>query len=577
MNNSRVSMPLFRLQTLLSFAACFGIFCTEAMAGVGFTADLSISKTDGVATADSGSALTYTIIAGNAGPNAVTGATVTDSFPPELTCPTWSCTGSGGGTCAVSGSGNISDATVALPVSATVTYTVQCNVASVTTSDTISNSVIITPPGGTTDPMMANNSANDTDQLIRLVNLSITKSDGSPTAVPGNTVTYQIIVHNAGPNSATTLMTDTFNPAYFSACSWNCVSSNGTCIAGSTGDISDPGSIMVGGSLAYAATCTLSMSATGNISNTANVVDNNLHERDTDTSDNMATDTDTVDLQADVAVTITDNRQFVQVGDTLNYVISVTNSTGPSAAMAAVSDTLPGQLGAASWTCVPSGGATCAGGTGNTLSDTASLPVGGQAQYLYSATVQSEGSGVISNSVIANTTGGVTDPNVVNNAADDTPSDIVYLFKDGFDGTPIPIVLEGFGGSDYAVVQLHVAPTLLATLGIVPQQIATGETALGKRLFSIELARFGNNVAMRVVAADAQGLSERSTWQTVELQSNPLDLAWQSASSAGNDGYVNVAGGSAPVQMVDRSETGQLAQLRIVVAHNTPWLATYSH
>ena len=77
-------------------------------------ADLSITKTDGVTTAVPGGSVTYTITASNAGPDPVTGGTVTDTFPAILTC-TWTCVGAGGGTCAASGLGNISD-TVNLPV-----------------------------------------------------------------------------------------------------------------------------------------------------------------------------------------------------------------------------------------------------------------------------------------------------------------------------------------------------------------------------------------------------------------------------------------------------------------------------
>ena len=71
--------------------------------------------------------MTYTIVASNAGPNGVTGATVTDTFPAALTC-TWTCVGAGGGTCTASGSGNIND-TVNLPAGGSVTYTANCTLS----------------------------------------------------------------------------------------------------------------------------------------------------------------------------------------------------------------------------------------------------------------------------------------------------------------------------------------------------------------------------------------------------------------------------------------------------------------
>ena len=48
-------------------------------------ADLSITKTDGVTTTTPGATLTYTITVSNAGPDAVTGATVVDNLPAGLT------------------------------------------------------------------------------------------------------------------------------------------------------------------------------------------------------------------------------------------------------------------------------------------------------------------------------------------------------------------------------------------------------------------------------------------------------------------------------------------------------------
>ena len=76
------------------------------------SADLSITKTDGAVSEIPGTPVTYTIVASNAGPDPVTGATVTDTFPATLSACTWTCVGAGTGTCTAGGAGNINDVAV---------------------------------------------------------------------------------------------------------------------------------------------------------------------------------------------------------------------------------------------------------------------------------------------------------------------------------------------------------------------------------------------------------------------------------------------------------------------------------
>ena len=68
---------------------------------------------------------------------------------------------------------------------------------------------------------------------------------------------------------------------------------------------------------------------------------------------------------------------FAQVGDTLNYVITVMNASGPATAAVLVHD-MPGVPRRRLVTCTPTGtGATCAGGAPATCSATRpSLPSG---------------------------------------------------------------------------------------------------------------------------------------------------------------------------------------------------------
>jgi uncharacterized repeat protein (TIGR01451 family) len=120
-------------------------------------ADLSITKTDNGASPLPGQAITYTIVAKNGGPTAVTGATVADTVPMSLTGVTWTCTTSAGSSCPASGSGNVNQ-TVNLIASGTATYILNATVAP-SAVRLVANTATITAPAAVEDANPGNNSA----------------------------------------------------------------------------------------------------------------------------------------------------------------------------------------------------------------------------------------------------------------------------------------------------------------------------------------------------------------------------------------------------------------------------------
>lgn len=104
-----------------------------------------------------GQPLGYTIVIDNAGPAAAPSNTVVDIFPAAYLTPNWTCSASGGATCVMSGSGNITQV-VSLPVGSNVTFTVSGTVAAGTTA-TLTNSVTAVVGGSVTDPAAGNNTA----------------------------------------------------------------------------------------------------------------------------------------------------------------------------------------------------------------------------------------------------------------------------------------------------------------------------------------------------------------------------------------------------------------------------------
>ena len=370
------------------------------------SADLAITKTDGVTTVAPGGSTTYTITASNAGPSNTT-ATVEDTFPASLTC-TWTCAGSGGGTCGASGSGNINDSAT-LPSGGSATYTASCSISG-SASGSLANTATIT--GSATDPTPGNNSATDTDTLTASADLSITKTDGVTTATPGNSTTYTITASNAGPSNTTATVEDTF-PASLT-CSWTCAGAGGgTCSASGSGNINDSVTLPSGGSTTYAASCSISAGASGSLSNTATVTGS---ATDPASGNNSATDTDTLTALADLSITKTDGVTTATPGNSTTYTITASNA-GPSNTSATVADTFPASL-TCSWTCAGAGGGTCsASGSGN-INDSVTLPSGGSTTYTASCSISGSASGSLSNT--ATVTGSATDPTPGNNSATDT-------------------------------------------------------------------------------------------------------------------------------------------------------------
>jgi len=280
--------------------------------------------------------------------------------------------------------------------------------------------------------------------------------------------------------------------------------------------------------------------------------------------------------QADVALTMTDNIGNTELGRTVNYIIEVTNPNGPSTIDVTVTDVLPAGLTGGSWACVPFGGAVCANGFGNTLSDTATLPTASEVAYIYTATVVSgDANDQIVNTASVAPVAGSTDPGSANNSATDT--DLVHIFIDGFEGTPLMRPIPVGNGGDYVTATLRVDANLLQGLSMAPTAVAVGRSTGGKALFTLELARFGHDTVFRALTTEANGVARPGTWQPVNLDQHLLSFAWQTALD-GNNGYLKMGGINPTVLLVGASgERERLTQLWVTVQSSVPWLVPDTH
>ncbi len=300
-------------------------------------ADVSITKDDGVTTVVPGTALTYTIVVGNAGPGEVVGGTVTDTFPPILTGVSWSCTASAGSSCTASGTGDIADTVTILP-GGTLTYTVNATVVPDATG-TLVNTATVELPAGMTDPDTSNNTGDDVDTLTPEADLAIVKSDSADPVAEGTSFTYTLDVTNNGPSDATGVtVTDplpagvTFDSA--TASQGSCSESGGTVTCGL-------GSLAAGATAQVQIQVTVNWNEPGPILNSAAVTGN---EDDPDGgNDSDDEETATLYSQLDVLKTVSPpaDGEAYRPHEVVTWTLVTTNSGNLAATSATLTDPLP--------------------------------------------------------------------------------------------------------------------------------------------------------------------------------------------------------------------------------------------
>jgi len=181
-----------------------GALVATAVPAAAATADLSVSKVDSPDPVVAGSTITYTIKVTNAGPDAASAVSLSDTTPAGTTFA--SVTPGAGWTCPplpVGGTGTQVCTNPSVPVG-TSTITLVLNVAAATPNGTvITNTASVTSPD---DAVTANNSASATTTVSAGANLLVLKSDSpDPVAVGGN-ITYTLTVRNDGPQAATSVI-----------------------------------------------------------------------------------------------------------------------------------------------------------------------------------------------------------------------------------------------------------------------------------------------------------------------------------------------------------------------------------
>src|SRR6266567_3752877 len=138
---------------------------------------------------------------------------------------------------------------------------------------TFTNTATVAAPGGVTDPTPGNNSATDTDTQASSADLSVTKTDGSSTYMPGNNVVYTVVVSNAGPSSVTGATVADALPTGITTSNWTAVAAGGATgfTASGSGAISDTVTMPAGSSITYTVTMSVPAGRTGTLTNTATV------------------------------------------------------------------------------------------------------------------------------------------------------------------------------------------------------------------------------------------------------------------------------------------------------------------
>jgi uncharacterized repeat protein (TIGR01451 family) len=502
---------------------------------VGLVADLSLSKVASTATPNAGGTLTYTLVLSNAGPSTATNATFADNLPTGLGTLSNVTSAVGGG--ASTGSFNITSSalngTVTLPPGGAITVSFQASVSG-TASGTIANVATVSTPPGTTDTTPGNNTGTATITVGLVADLSLSKVASTATPNAGGTLTYTLVLSNAGPSTATNATFADNLPTGLGTLS-NVTSAVGG--GASTGSFNITSSALngtvtlpPGGAITVSFQASVSGTASGTIANVA-TVSTPPGTTDTTPGNNTGTATITVGLVADLSLSKVASTATPNAGGTLTYTLVLSNAGPSTATNATFADNLPTGLGTLSNVTSAVGGGASTGSfniTSSALNGTVTLPPGGAITVSFQASVSGTASGTIANVATVSTPPGTTDTTPGNNTG--TATITVGLVADlSLSKTASqPNGNTASGTMSFALVVVNAGPSTAANI-TVSDVVPAGLNVLSVSGAGLSGANVGN-----VVSGTAISLASGATATLTIVVS-------MSNTTSGTLGYTNTA------------------------------------
>ena len=362
------------------------------------SADVSVVKTASVNPANPGGPLiTYTIVVSNAGPSAAENVILTDNIPASITGPEFSV--NGGGTFNP-WTGSLNLGTLAAGTSRTILIR-----GTVNTTGTITNIAIVSST--TPDPNPNNNTSIVTTVVSpeASADISVVKTASPNPVVPGEVLTYTIVVSNAGPSAAENVILTDNIPASITDVEFS-VNGGGT-FNPWTGSL-NLGTLAAGASRTILVRGTVSNTATGTITNTA-IVSSTTPDPNPDNNTSTVTITVSSAQSADVSVVKTVSPNSVAPGERVTYTIVVSNAGPIAAENVVLIDNIPSSIIGAEFSV--NGGITFNPWTGSLNLGT--LAAGSSRTILIRGTVSQTATRCIANA--ASVTSTTPDPNLLNN------------------------------------------------------------------------------------------------------------------------------------------------------------------
>ena len=285
---------------------------------------LTLSKTDGRASAEPGQTLEYTLTVSNTGVGPALGLVLTDTLPLHASF----IAASGGG---VPSNGSVTWSIGSLEVAEILTRTVTIQVANVLPA----GAEVITNTAQVSDAKGYSATTQDVDALLANPVLGLNKDDGVLLVRPGDILTYTLAISNTGNQAAANVvLTDALpEDAVFVAAS-----------AGST--VSGDGVTWGLGTLEANAlvTQTVTVQVPRALPVSVQAITNSAEARGDESPVVKAEDVDRV-VAVDLSLRKDDHRSVADAGAVITYTLTISHTGGGAVSGVAVSDTLPAYTG----------------------------------------------------------------------------------------------------------------------------------------------------------------------------------------------------------------------------------------